>query len=378
MGELISKLGEYISSITSREYNFLFLGIIIGAIIMYVIKSSYRLRLILSKPAETILVASVTVIVFLQIFNSKLISSMSDLILNFLSTMAFSWIITKYSVKNDYENKQKEVSALSYKHSTGIKNKLELTLSDLNKYINEVDYEKLDDVIRKYIPHGFNTHNRSREKLLKETFKIDLNNLKCKINNDRAYKSVGTLGGGNHFIEIDIDSKGIPYLTVHTGSRNLGKQIAEYYQKEAIKYCAIKYKNTVEGTILLLKEQGLEKEIYERIKDISKPTDDLCYLENNLMEDYLHDMHIAQKYAAANRVVILADILFKYNNLNMNYNHFITDIKCDVIECIHNYIDIENKILRKGAISSNENETVIIPINMRDGIILGKGKGNNN
>lgn len=247
---------------------------------------------------------------------------------------------------------------------------------NLNKYINEVDYEKLDDVIRKYIPHGFNTHNRSREKLLKETFKIDLNNLKCKINNDRAYKSVGTLGGGNHFIEIDIDSKGIPYLTVHTGSRNLGKQIAEYYQKEAIKYCAIKYKNTVEGTILLLKEQGLEKEIYERIKDISKPTDDLCYLENNLMEDYLHDMHIAQKYAAANRVVILADILFKYNNLNMNYNHFITDIKCDVIECIHNYIDIENKILRKGAISSNENETVIIPINMRDGIILGKGKGN--
>ena len=137
MGELISKLGEYISSITSREYNFLFLGIIIGAIIMYVVKSSYRLRLILSKPAETILVASVTVIVFLQIFNSKLISSMSDLILNFLSTMAFSWIITKYSVKNDYENKQKEVSALSYKHSTGIKNKLELTLSDLNKYINE-------------------------------------------------------------------------------------------------------------------------------------------------------------------------------------------------------------------------------------------------
>ena len=137
MGELISKLGEYISSITSREYNFLFLGIIIGAIIMYVIKSSYRLRLILSKPAETILVASVTVIVFLQIFNSKLISSMSDLILNFLSTMAFSWIITKYSVKNDYENKQKEVSSLSYKHSTVIKNKLELTLSDLNKYINE-------------------------------------------------------------------------------------------------------------------------------------------------------------------------------------------------------------------------------------------------
>lgn len=246
----------------------------------------------------------------------------------------------------------------------------------LNKYMNKIDYKKLDDVIRKYIPHGFNTHERSREKLLKQSFKIDLNDLKCNINTDRAYKSVGTLGGGNHFIEIDIDKNNTPYLTVHTGSRNLGKQIAEYYQKEAIQYCTNKNKSDIDGIISSLKEQGLERHISEKIKNIYKPTDDLCYLENELMNNYLHDMDMAQRYSAANRLVILSDILYKYNDFNMSYSHFITDIKCDVIECIHNYIDIENKILRKGAISSRENETLIIPINMRDGIILGRGKGN--
>ena len=251
-----------------------------------------------------------------------------------------------------------------------------MTSISLIKYISEIDYNKLDNIIRKFIPHEFKTHERSREQLLKKKFNIDLSKLKCNVNVDRAYKSSGTLGGGNHFIEVDINSNNIPYLTVHTGSRNLGKQIAEYYQKEAIKYCKTKYQIKKEEMISSLKKQGLEKEIPEQLKNLSMPTDDLCYLENDLMRDYLHDMDIAQKYAAANRVIITADILYNYGEFNMNYGHFIDDIKCDIIECIHNYIDIENKILRKGAISATKDETVIIPINMRDGIILGKGKGN--
>lgn len=253
------------------------------------------------------------------------------------------------------------------------------------KYMNEIDYGKLDKIIREYIPHGFKTHDRSRESLLNKSFKIDLGELRCDVNIDRAYKSVGTLGGGNHFIEVDAATDGTYYLTVHTGSRNLGKQIAEYYQDKAIKHCVEKYDKTYnqdkEVMISNLKKDNKEHLINEYLKDLNKtrvkkPHDDLCYLEHDLMEDYLHDMNIAQRYAAANRVVIISDILYKYNDFNMSYAHFINDLKYDVIECIHNYIDIENKILRKGAISAYENEEVIIPINMRDGIIIGRGKGN--
>lgn len=256
---------------------------------------------------------------------------------------------------------------------------------NLRKYMNDIDYQKLDDVIRTHIPHGFSVHDRSRDKLLKQSFKIDLNNLRCKVNIDRAYNSVGTLGGGNHFIEIDVDKNNVPYLTVHTGSRNLGKQIAEYYQNKAIEHCNNiydkHYKQAKDFIILSLKKENKPHLIEHYIRELdlskeTKPHDDLCYLEGQLMEDYLHDMDIAQRYAAANRVIIISDILYKYNNFRMSYNHFITDIKCDVIECIHNYIDIKNNILRKGAISAKENETVIMPINMRDGIILGRGKGN--
>ncbi len=255
----------------------------------------------------------------------------------------------------------------------------------LEKYISDINYTKLDKIIRDYVPHGFKVHNKSREKLLKNSFNIDINNLRCDVNKTRACMSLGTLGGGNHFLEVDKSEKGHIYLTVHTGSRNLGKQIAEYYQDKAIKYCVTKYEKSYhdakEFLIATLKKDNKEHLINEYLKALSdkkvnKPNDDLCYLEDNLMEDYLHDMGIAQKYAAANRMVIIADILFKYNNLNISYDHFIRDIKYDVIECIHNYIDIESKILRKGAISANKDETVIIPINMRDGIILGKGKGN--
>lgn len=216
------------------------------------------------------------------------------------------------------------------------------------KVEENLNLDKLDDIIRKNIPHGFNIHKKSREKLLLKKFKLDLRELKCveKIDLDRAFKSVGTLGGGNHFIEIDKNSKGEFFLIVHTGSRNLGKQIAEYYQRLAIKEC--------EG-------MRLKKE--------------LCYLEGGLLENYFHDMKIAQRFAEINRIMILSDILNCYKNeevLDKTINYVLKTR----IECIHNYIDMESNILRKGAISAREGEKVLIPINMRDGILIGKGKGN--
>lgn len=215
----------------------------------------------------------------------------------------------------------------------------------------DLDLHKLDEVIRTYIPHGFNTHSESREKILKDIFGIDLHKLKCDVNIDRAFVSAGTLGGGNHFIELNTTKDGTKFLMVHTGSRNLGKNIAEYYQKKAIEYCT-------------------------NNENISKPENDLCYLEGDLKEDYLHDMNIAQQYAIANRVLILTDIVYNYFKPDITYKSFCKQVQEEVTECTHNYIDLEHNILRKGAISAQKGQVVFIPINMRDGIILGAGKGN--
>lgn len=215
----------------------------------------------------------------------------------------------------------------------------------------ELDLDRLDNVIRTHVPHGFATHSKSREKILKNIFGIDLHSLRCDVNIDRAFLSAGTLGGGNHFIELNKSEDGTQFLMVHTGSRNLGKNIAEYYQKKAIEYCT-------------------------NNEEIEKPQNDLCYLEGQLMQDYLHDMDIAQRYAIANRVLILTDILYNYIELEDNYETCVREMKTTIAECTHNYIDLKHNILRKGAISAQEDEVVFIPINMRDGIILGKGKGN--
>lgn len=249
------------------------------------------------------------------------------------------------------------------------------------KLNDKLDLNKLDNVIRTKIPHGFNVHSRSREKLLKDVFKVDLSFMKCDINENRAFVSVGTLGGGNHFIEVNENSKGELYLIVHTGSRNLGKQIAEYYQDQAIKHCVNKYGNDAASKIISdLKANGKEHLIEEALKEYKKnnkiPTNDLCYVEGQLMEDYLHDMNIAQKYAAANRVAIIADILYNYHEIKTKFSLYCKEISENIIECIHNYIDMDSRILRKGAISAKEDEVVLIPVNMRDGIIVGKGKGN--
>lgn len=239
----------------------------------------------------------------------------------------------------------------------------------------DLDLEKLDEVINKYIPSGFNVHKG----LPIETFY--LGHLKCfkelkEI--DRLNNSLGTLGGGNHFIEIDIDECNNKYLVIHTGSRNLGKQVAEIYQNKAIEYCSYKeeMKEEKEKIIKEYKEQHREKEIQNKLIEISKKYEGktklpkhLCYLEGQLRDDYLHDMMICQEFAHLNREKIASLIIINYG--------LVTNSLTPAFETIHNYISFDDNIVRKGAISAKKGEKVLIPINMKDGCIIGVGKGNN-
>jgi tRNA-splicing ligase RtcB (3'-phosphate/5'-hydroxy nucleic acid ligase) len=241
----------------------------------------------------------------------------------------------------------------------------------------ELDLEKLDKVIREYVPSGFNVHEERKVNFDK------LQELKCfreLKDTKRLERSIGTLGGGNHFIEIDIDEDNNKYLIIHTGSRNLGKQVADYYQELANQLCNYnigEYKNKQQELIEEYKQQGRKQEIQFAIEELKKQYQvssnkipkDLSYLEGQYKEDYLHDMKICQEFAVENRKNISEQILF---------NYFKDYIICneDCFETIHNYISFEDNIVRKGAISSKKGERLLIPINMRDGCIIGTGKGN--
>jgi RNA-splicing ligase RtcB len=237
----------------------------------------------------------------------------------------------------------------------------------------EIDLKALDEVIKKYIPSGQSIrskdHNYNRY--------VNLNELLCKsqINLDRARKSIGTLGGGNHFIELNKDANGNLYLVVHSGSRYLGKQVAEYYQKLAIKTINDN-KHEKAKIISQYKLEGREKELQVALKLLDGPKipDSLCYLAGKNYDDYLHDMKIAQWYAQMNREAI-ADIIIEKMELKTGRS----------FHTIHNYIEVDcdvtsktgcYPILRKGAISAADGEVVLIPINMRDGSIIAVGKGN--
>lgn len=264
----------------------------------------------------------------------------------------------------------------------------------------DLDLEKLDKIIHDFVPSGMNVHEEPKYKFLEMEQLLCLNELKNKDN--WLEKSIGTLGGGNHFIEVDVDEDNNKYLVIHTGSRNLGKQVAEIYQNKAIDYCSYKEEmNTeIKYTIKLFKEQGRQKEIQQALIEIHKKYEgktklpkDLCYLEGKLREDYLHDMNLCQEFAKDNRLCIAKQILCNYfevsyycgtNSLRLteevNYSSFITQdyIKYDFnyFQTIHNYIDFEDNIVRKGSIKANSGKRVLIPINMRDGCIIGIGKGN--
>lgn len=241
----------------------------------------------------------------------------------------------------------------------------------------ELDLEKLDNTINQYIPSGRNIRNS------KITDLKDIKELYCyrELKDSQKFnKSLGTLGGGNHFIEIDIDDEGNKYLVIHTGSRNLGKQVADYYQNLAVELCSGKeelYKKK-EQLIEQYKKQGRRKEIQKALKELEKEykykqpklPKDLCYLEGKYREQYLHDMKICQLYASCNRILIANEIIKNYFESDLIIGDF------NAFETIHNYISFEDNIVRKGAISAKKGEKVLIPINMRDGSIIAIGKGN--
>ena len=230
-----------------------------------------------------------------------------------------------------------------------------------------IEPQKLDKVIRAGVPSGFEIRTEAH----RYASSIDLSELYCAkmVNVDRAYKSIGTLGGGNHFIEANKDDDGHIYVVVHSGSRHLGLEIANFYQEAAFKALTSYSKEEIEEVVNELKAAGRQKEIQTVLKGMKakKPgvPKQLAYVEGELFEQYIHDMKIAQRFAELNRQAMM-DTIVKGMGFHVE-EQFTT---------IHNYIDVENMILRKGSVSARAGERLLIPINMRDGCIIGKGKGN--
>ena len=234
----------------------------------------------------------------------------------------------------------------------------------------DIDFAKVDEAAH-YIPSGRDTWEGRTER-------FDLTGLRCYRSlkhAKRLEKSLGTLGGGNHFIEIDTASDGAKYLVIHSGSRNLGKQVAEFYQQLAVDLNAGKadYFERRDELIRIYKEQGRRSEIQKALKSMEKewkakkPTipEDLCYLYGKYLDDYLHDVEICQRFAKRSREK-MAEIIMERTGLTA----------VSAFHTVHNYIDTEEMILRKGAVAAHSGELLLIPINMRDGSVLARGRGN--
>ncbi|MCI9545903.1 MAG: RtcB family protein [Lachnospiraceae bacterium] len=231
-----------------------------------------------------------------------------------------------------------------------------------------IELQKLDKLIYEKIPAGF----KVREKTHPYFNEIALEELRCykNINPLRAEKSLGTLGGGNHFIEADKDEEGNLYIVIHSGSRHLGLEVANYYQERGYQALNGPSEKQVADLIAQLKATGREKEIEKELKKLkaSMETDipkSLAYVSGELFERYLHDMKIVQEYAKLNRQAMMQEIV-KGMKLHV----------VDSFTTIHNYIDLDAMILRKGAVSARKGEKLLIPINMRDGSLICIGKGN--
>ena len=235
---------------------------------------------------------------------------------------------------------------------------------------DDIDFEKVDEAAH-FIPSGREVWEGRQEK-------FDLTELRCYRelkDAKRLARSLGTLGGGNHFIEIDEAADGTKYLVIHSGSRNLGKQVAELYQKLAINLNRGygEYLEKRDEIIRTYKEQGRKSEIQDALKQLhwqvyESPTsmpEDLCYLEGKYLEDYFHDVEICQAFARRSREK-MAEVIFEITGMTGS----------DAFHTINNYIDTDEMILRKGAIAAHKGEKVLIPINMKDGSILAIGKGN--
>ena len=232
----------------------------------------------------------------------------------------------------------------------------------------DIDFEKMDEACH-IIPSGYDTWDSVK-------WPFDLTELRCYRElkrPKRLNKSMGTLGGGNHFIEIDVASGGTKYLVIHSGSRNLGKQVAEYYQQLAIdlNHGKEEYFAKRDQIIEEYKATGRKSEIQSAIKALkwekknATVPDDLCYLYGKYLDDYLADVVICQNFARLNREK-MAEVILEHTRLEA----------LDAFHTIHNYIDADEMILRKGAIAAHEGELVLVPINMRDGSVLATGRGN--
>ena len=238
-----------------------------------------------------------------------------------------------------------------------------VTLAD-----REIDFERLDAAAH-YIPSGMNVWEGRREH-------FDLTKLRCYRSLKDAHRlerNLGTLGGGNHFIEVDASEDGTKYLVIHSGSRNLGKQVAEFYQRLAIDLNKGKEEFFAKRDAIIAeyKATGRRQEIQKALKALqwksreSTMPEDLCFVYGQYLDDYLHDVEICQRFACRNRELI-ADILLGRTGIQQTAS----------FHTIHNYIYTEEMILRKGAIAAHSGEKILIPINMRDGSILALGKGN--
>lgn len=233
-----------------------------------------------------------------------------------------------------------------------------------------IDYAALDNFIRNNIPYGSDIYKSIREEKL-------VNQLRCynKLKDiPRALRSCGSLGGGNHFIEIDKDEENNYYLIIHSGSRNLGLQVAEYYQDLAINICKNAAEEERNKTIKYFKSLGQVDKLDEEIAKVNKKyahitkiPNQFCYLEGNNYDDYLYDVNICQQFAQKSRM-IMAEMITKFLNIS-NYSFF---------ETIHNFIEFGKNgvFIRKGAIPAYKGEKLLIPMNMKDGCIIGIGKGN--
>ena len=234
----------------------------------------------------------------------------------------------------------------------------------------ELDFERIDEACH-YVPSGKRVWEGRREK-------FDLTGLRCyRSLNDmkRLARSLGTLGGGNHFIEVDQGSDGAYYLIIHSGSRNLGKQVAELYQKLAVDLHMGKEKYYLKRDEIIetYKAEGRRTEIQQALAELKNSfetqtllvPEDLCWLYGSFMDDYLHDVEICQQFARRSRE-LMAEVIIERTGMTA----------VSGFHTIHNYIDTDEMILRKGSIAAHKGEQVLIPINMRDGSVLAVGKGN--
>ena len=226
----------------------------------------------------------------------------------------------------------------------------------------ELDFDKLQSVIDKYVPSGFSVHEEER---FDDSGLQYLGTPLSKNDKSHILRSIGTLGGGNHFISVEGDGEK-NYLVIHTGSRNLGTKVAKYYQDMAVK--SFKGKD-VQSVINDLKESGQEHLISERLKELKLKeksfNKDLAYLSGMAMSFYLFDLQIAQNYAEQNRNAINTTI---FENMGWSMG--------DYIESVHNYIDTETMILRKGSVEAPVNGLFLVPLNMKDGTLICRGKSN--